>query len=157
MPVVMGVVGLYIVVTAPMLALLLKVHGLQSAYTRLFVAAMILQIIPIGLFFFPLGFLGVVLLVVSLAVTWRRNRRFKAMGIDNPEVAKRWTLEYVFNLLGLAFAIEQGVAYLFLEVVDHHGLGFLWTGLLPMTGLLAVVLAFLISRERGVLRASPVA
>jgi hypothetical protein len=158
MPLAMVVVALYVVVTAPLLYLVLRVHSLQSDYTRLFMAALILQIIPIGLVFFPLGFIGVVLLLASLVATWRRNWRFRAMGIENPEVARRWGLELVFNLWALGFALEQkGVAYLFLEVVDHHGLGFLWTGLLPMTGLLAVVLAFLISRERGVLRASPVA
>lgn len=149
MPPVMGVVALYILVTAPMLYLVLRVHGLQSDYTRLFMLALILQIIPIGLLFFPLGFIGLVLLVVSLLATGRRNRRFKAMRIDNPEVARRWALEYVFNLVGLTLAVEQkAVSYLFVQVVERHGLGFLWTGLLPMTGVMAVALVALIRRER---------
>lgn len=149
MPPIMGVVALYILATAPMLYLVLRVHGLQSDYTRLFMLALILQIIPIGLLFFPLGFLGVVLLVVSVTATARRNRRFKAMGIDNPAVARRWTLEYLFNLVGLGLAIEQkAVSYLFLRVIERQGLGFLWTGLVPITVALAIVLGALIRRER---------
>jgi hypothetical protein len=152
MPLAMVVVALYVVVTAPLLYLVLRVHSLQSDYTRLFMAALILQIIPIGLVFFPLGFIGVVLLLASLVATWRRNRRFRAMGIDNPEVAKRWGLELVFNLWALGFALEQkGVAYLFLDVVGRHGLGFLWSFLIPASALGWLVLIGLIIRERRML------
>ena len=150
----MLVVGLYIAVTAPMLYLFLRVHSLNSDYTRLFLAALILQIIPIGLIFFPLGLLGVALLIVSLVGTYRRNARFRALGIHNPEVARRWRQEYVLNLWALGLALEQkGVAYGFMQVIAHQGLAFLWTMLLPMSVLIWGCLGWLIRQETRALKA----
>ena len=147
------VVGLYLVVTAPMLVLLLRVHNLNSDYTRLFMAALLLQIIPLGLLFFPVGFLGVGLLAVTLVATRQRNARFRALGIHNPEVARRWRQEYLLNLWAIGLAIEQkGVAYLFMQVSTHRGLDFLWTGLLPMTVVIWAGLGWAIVRETRSLR-----
>jgi hypothetical protein len=74
------------------------------------------------------------------------------MGIENPEVARRWGLELVFNLWALGFALEQkGVAYLFLDVVGRRGLGFLWSFLIPASALGWLVLIGLIIRERRML------
>ncbi len=151
----LGVVALYVLVTAPLLFLLVKVHGLAGGYTGLFMAALILQLIPIGLFFFPLGFVGVALLAVSLVGCVRRNRRFEALGIDNPEVGARWRLEYALHLWAIGFALEQkAVAYLFLDVVGHRGLGFAQSGLLPLSLALWAVLAVLLVRHRHRSRAA---
>ena len=144
----MAVVGLYILVTAPLLYLLLRVHAMKSDYTRLFVAALLLQIIPIGLFFFPFGVAGVLLLAVSLGDAYRRHARLKAMGIDNPEVSSRWQLAYMLHLWAIGFTLEQkGVAYLFLDVVNHRGFGFFWQGFLPMSAAIWLILGALILRE----------
>jgi hypothetical protein len=144
-----GVVALYVLVTAPLLVLLVKVHGLAGGYTGLFMAALILQLIPIGLFFFPLGFIGAAMLAVSLAGCVRRNRRFQALHIDNPEVERRWRLEYVLHLWAIGFALEQkGVAYLFLDVVGQRGFGFAMSGLLPLSLGLWLTLAALLLRHR---------
>jgi hypothetical protein len=150
MPLVMIVVALYLLVSAPMLGLVLLVHNLKSDYTRLFVTALILQIIPIGLIFFPLGLIGLGMLFVSLFLTVRRNRQYEALGAKNPEVSRRWTLEYQANLVAVGLALEQkGVAWLFLEVAAKHGLGFLLE-LAPATLVIGSVLgAFLLkSRQR---------
>ena len=143
------VVALYVVVTAPLLFLLVKVHRLAGGYTGLFMAALILQLIPIGLFFIPLGLIGVAMLAVSLVGCWRRNRRFEALGIDNPEVSRRWRLEYALHLWAIGFALEQkGVAYLFLDVVGQRGFGFATSGLLPLSLALWAVLAVLLVHHR---------
>lgn len=113
----MVAVALYVAVTVPLLAILLLVHRWKSDYTTLLMAALILQIIPIGLMFFPAGFVGVVLLAASLALTWRRNRRFRQLRLDNPEVHRRWTQEALLAVVALGFSLEQkGVAWLFAEV-----------------------------------------
>jgi hypothetical protein len=139
---VMVVVALYIVTTIPLLALLLAVHRLRSDYTRLFQAALVLQIVPLGVLFFPLGFVGLALLVLATGLTVRRNRRFSAMRLENPAVARRWALVHLANAWALGFAVlQKGVVYLFLEVVGHRGLGFATRGLLPLAGLVALTLA----------------
>ena len=145
----MVVVGLYVLTTAPLLYLLLRAHALKSDYTRWFMAAMMLQILPLGLIFFPLGAIGVVLLAISLAEAHHRHARFKAMGIHNPEVSARWRLEYLYHLWAIGFTLEQkAVAYLFIEVVHRHGFGFFWTWLLPLSGGMWLILGALIIRER---------
>lgn len=150
---VMIVVGLYVLVTAPLLGITLLIHGLKSDYTGLFVTGLVLQLIPIGLAFFPLGFLGVAVLAYTLWGALRRNQRFKALGIDNLEVYKRWSLEYQANLVALAFAIEQkGVSLLFIEVASRRGFGLLW-GLAPASVVLWAVVIALVVRERRTLPA----
>ena len=145
---VMAVVGVYILVTAPLLAVILLVHGLKSDYTGLFMAALLLQIIPIGLLFYPLGFIGVALLAYTMWGAFQRNRRFRSMGIDNPEVYRRWSIEYQANVVALAFAIEQkGVGLLFLEVAARKGFGLLWV-LVPTSLVLWAAAIALIQHER---------
>lgn len=144
----MGVVGLYVVCTAPFLPLLMLVHRLQSSYTGLFVAALILQLLPIGLVFFPLGFIGVGLLAYTLVASRRRNQSFLASGLYNPDVRRRWTQEYVLNLWAFAFALEQkGVALVFIQVTSRQGYAGLWQGLLPASVVLWLVIGTLIARE----------
>lgn len=145
---VMAVVGAYILVTAPLLALIILVHGLKSDYTGVLMAGLVLQIIPIGLLFYPLGFIGVLVLAYTLVGTVRRNRRFKTMGIDNPEVYRRWSTEYLANLVAFSFAIEQkGIGLLFIDVASHKGFGMLWA-LVPLSVLLWIAVIALIVRER---------
>src|SRR5690606_36725250 len=105
--------GLCVLATASLLFVLLRVDALKSDYTRLFLAALLLQLIPVGLIFFAFGLVGVALLAVSLAEAHRRHAPLKRMGIHNPEVASRLQLEYMCHLWALGFALEQkGVAYL---------------------------------------------
>ncbi|MDB5100999.1 MAG: hypothetical protein JWM80_5420 [Cyanobacteria bacterium RYN_339] len=145
----MAVVGLYVACTAPFLVLILYVHALRSSYTNLLIIALILQLIPIGLVFFPLGFIGVALLAYTLAVTGRRNRLFRLGGYDNPAVDRRWTREYVANLWAFGLALEQkGVALVFVQVTSRQGLSGLWQGLLPASVLVWALLGHLIWRER---------
>lgn len=152
----MIVVGLYVLATAPLLFLVVRVHALKSDYTRLFMAALLLQLIPVGLIFFPFGFVGVILLGASLVEAHRRHVRLKRMGIHNPEVAARWRFAYVCHLWAIGFSLEQkGVAYLFLDVVNHHGFGFLWRALLPASVCLWLILGGLIVREWLTGRALP--
>jgi hypothetical protein len=152
----MAVVGLYVLCTAPFLGLILYVHALKSSYTQLLVIALILQLIPIGLVFFPLGFIGVALLAYTLVETARRNRLFRAGGYDNPAVEQRWTREYVANLWAFGLALEQkGVALVFIQVTARLGLGGLWEGLLPASLILWSLLGYAIWKEvrrlRGIL------
>lgn len=145
---VMAVVGLYVVVTAPLLAIILLVHGLKSDYTGLLMAALVLQIIPIGLLFYPMGFIGVLMLAFTLWGAARRNQRFRTMGIDNMEVYRRWSTEYQANLVALALALEQkGIGLLFLDVASRKGFGMLW-GLVPGSVLLWTVVVALVLHER---------
>lgn len=149
----MIVVALYIALTAPFLVLLLLVHRLQSSYTGLFVVGLVLQLIPIGLVFFPLGFLGVALLAYTLVATARRNRSFRLSGLHNPDVHERWTREYLANLWAFGLALEQkGMAIIFIQVTSREGLAGLWQGFLPASLALWIVLAPLIWRELKWLR-----
>jgi hypothetical protein len=144
----MAVVGLYVACTAPFLGLILYVHALRSSYTQLLIIALILQLIPIGLVFFPLGFIGVALLAYTLAETGRRNRLFRTGGYQNPEVERRWTREYLANLWSFGLALEQkGVALVFVQVTSRQGLDGLWQGLLPASLILWALLGFSIWRE----------
>lgn len=149
----MAVVGLYVACTAPFLGLILYVHALKSSYTQLLIIALILQLIPIGLVFFPLGFIGVALLAYTLAETARRNGQFRASGVQNPEVERRWTREYIANLLAFGLALEQkGVALVFVQVTARQGLEGLWQGLLPVSLIMWALLGHLIWRETRRLR-----
>jgi len=126
----MVVVGLYILFTVPFLVLLLFVHRLRSDYTRVFMAAMILQLIPIGLIFFPLGFIGVGLLGYSSWATGRRNSAFRRAGLPNPGVQRRWALEYMANLVAFGFSLEQkAAAFLFIDVTSRQWSPVAWPAL----------------------------
>jgi hypothetical protein len=147
-------VVLYIAATAPFLPLLLLTHRLQGAYTAPFIVALVLQLIPIGLVFLPLGFVGLAILVATLAMVHRRLRAFRRSGLDNPEVHARWIREYLANLVALGLALEQkGAALLFLEASSRQGLGHLWWVLLPASVALWVPLGVVIRREWRRLRA----
>jgi hypothetical protein len=150
----MAVVGLYLGCTAPFLGLMLFVHGLRSSYTGLFMIAIALQLIPIGLVFFPLGFIGVALLAYTLAVTGRRLRAFRQSNLPNPEVERRWSREYLANLWAFGLALEQkGLALVFVEVTSRRGLDGFWWGLLPFSVVLWAFLGVLLASEWRRLRA----
>lgn len=145
----MVTVGVYVGMTAPFLPLLLYVHRWNGAYTGLFVAALVLQLIPIGLIFFPLGLIGVAILAGTLGSTRRRLRDFRASGMPNDEVHARWIREYLANLVAMGFALEQKAAALaFLEASSGHGLFALWGLFLPGSGLLWLLLAKPLRAER---------
>jgi len=111
----------YILFTAPLALIVIKVHRLRSDYTRLFMLAMFLQLIPVGLVFFPLGLAGQGLLGFTLASTLLRNRKFRRMAIHNPEVHRRWTVEAIANLAAFAVGLGQkSVAVAFAGVVSKQ-------------------------------------
>lgn len=144
----MAAVALYLVATAPFLPLLLIVHRLGGAYTAWFIAAIVLQLVPIGLVFLPLGFIGVLLLASTLLAVTRRLRDFRRSGIDNPEVHRRWIQEYLANLVALGFALEQkGAAFVFLEASSGQGLGHFWTVMLPLSVVMWGAIAALFRHE----------
>lgn len=147
-----AVVFLYVLATLPFLALLLRVLRHQSDYTRLFVAGLTLQLLPVGLLYLPLGAVGVLLLGYTLVTSYRRNRQFRKTGIEHPEVEHRWSIEYQANLLALGFALEQkAIAWLFVQVVSRHGFEVLWRWILPMSVPMWLGLLLLIELERHTL------
>lgn len=149
-----AVVFLYLLATLPCLGLVVGVLRRQSAYTRLFLGGLLLQLLPVGLLYFPLGFAGVALLGYTLAVSWRHNRQLRASGIAHPDVERRWSLEYRANLWAVGFALEQkAMAWLFLEVVGHRGFQVLWQWILPLSaGTWATLLVLLACEHRAVRR-----
>ncbi|HEY9724253.1 MAG TPA: hypothetical protein V6D47_19790 [Oscillatoriaceae cyanobacterium] len=147
------VIGLYILCTIPFLVLLVMMHALRSDYAKLFIAGIVLQIVPLGLIFFPVGFFGVGLLCYTGISSGRRLRRFRASGLYNPDVLKRWSWEFIANVIAIGFSFEQkGVAWLFTEVTNRHGFGFLWNDLVPVSLAMWAVLAVLIVREHSLRR-----
>ena len=152
----MAAVGIYVAATAPFLPLLLIVHRQGGAYTGPFVAALVLQLVPIGLVFVPLGFIGVGMLGWTLWATDRRLRAFRRSGLDSPEVHGRWLREHLTNLVAFGVALEQKTAaLLFLDASAGGGLRHLWTGLLPASVALWLVLAWPIWEDLRALRALP--
>lgn len=146
-------VAFYLVATAPFLPLMLLIHRLGGAYTGLFVVALVLQLVPIGLVYLPLGFIGVVLLGYSLKRTADRLRDFRRSGVHHPEVHARWVKEYLLNLLAFGFALEQKIAAaLFIDTSTGAGLTHLLPIALPCSLLLWAGLAFPIHREWRALR-----
>lgn len=144
------VVFLYLLVTLPCLVMLVWVLARRGEYTRLFVGGLLLQLVPVGLLFWPLGLAGVLLLAYALADSARRCRALRRSGIRHPEVERRWSLEYQANLLALAFALEQkAVAWLFLAVVSHRTTALGW--LVPASAVLWVAVAALAGHERRTL------
>lgn len=149
----LAAVALYLLATAPFLPLLLVVHKLDGAYTMPFIVAIVLQLVPIGLVFLPLGFIGVAILVYTLVAVTQRLRVYRRAGIDNPEVHLRWSREYLANLVALGFALEQkGAAIVFLEASSGQGLGHFWQVMLPASALLWAAIAILFHRERRRIR-----
>lgn len=148
-----AVVFLYLLATLPCLGLMVGVLRQRGDYTRLFVAGLVLQLLPVGLLYLPLGAVGVLLLAYTLVASFRRNRQFRASGIAHPEVERRWSLEYQANLFALGFALEQkAVAWLFLQVVSHHGMQALWRWILPASAVTWGGLLLLFVLERRTLR-----
>lgn len=142
-------VGLYVLTTAPFLPLMLFVHRLGGAYAGLFMAAMILQLVPIGLVFIPLGAVGVALLGFSLHRVAQRLKGFRRAGLPNPAVHERWSHEYLANIVALGLALEQkGAAWTFLEASRGVGFATFWTWIVPLSLVLWAWLAWLIVRER---------
>jgi len=119
-------VACYVVATIPFLPLMLVVHRLGGAYAGLFMAALVMQILPIGLVFIPVGALGVGLLAYTLYQVRGRLRHFRSSGLNNPEVHTRWTKEHVANWVALGLALEQkAAAWLFLEASSGNSIGVL--------------------------------
>ena len=144
----MAAVALYLLATAPFLPLLLVVHKLDGAYTGLFIAAIVLQLVPIGLVFLPLGFLGVAILAYTLHAVHGRLRDFRRTGLDSPLVHARWIREYLANLVAFGFALEQkAAAVIFLEASSRQGLGHLWWVALPASVAMWAVIAVAFRRE----------
>jgi hypothetical protein len=142
-------VALYVLVSAPFLPLMLYVHRLGGAYAGLFMGALVLQLIPIGLAFLPLGLVGVALLGFTLARVGKRLAAFRASGMHNPEVHDRWSKEYMANALALGLALEQkGIAWVFLAASRGGGLSDLWTVVLPASLIVWGAVAWGIHRER---------
>ncbi|MEB3196745.1 MAG: hypothetical protein VKP62_06025 [Candidatus Sericytochromatia bacterium] len=141
-------VGLYVLATAPFLPLMLYVHRLDGAYAGLFMGALVLQLVPLGMLFLPLGALGVALLMVTLYRAHARLVAFRDAGLHNPRVHARWIREYLANLVALGLALEQkAVAWIFLEASSGKGLDHLYTIVLPASLLLWAGLLVLIRRE----------
>ncbi|MEB3223680.1 MAG: hypothetical protein VKS61_16520 [Candidatus Sericytochromatia bacterium] len=141
-------VGLYVLMTAPFLPLMLYVHRLGGAYSGLFMAAMVLQLVPIGLVFFPMGAVGIGLLGLALWRVGQRLAGFRQAHIDNPEVHLRWSREYVANAIALGFACEQkGAAWVVLEATRGQALWTFGAWVCPLSALLWAGLAWLVVRE----------
>lgn len=130
-------VAYYVFATVPFLPLMLYVHRLGGAYAGLLMAALVMQILPIGLVFIPVGALGVGLLAYTLYQVRGRLRHFRASGLHNPEVHARWIKEHIANWVALGLALEQkAAAWLFLEASSGHNI---WVLTLVLTGLGAVL------------------
>lgn len=147
-----AVVFLYLLASLPFLGLLVGVLRRQSAYSRLFIWGLVLQLIPVGLLYFPFGAAGVLLLAYTLVASHRQNRQFRATGIAHPDVELRWSREYQANLWALGFAVEQkAMAWLFLQVVGRQGFQVLWQWILPLSALMWGGLLCLLWAERRTL------
>lgn len=149
----MTLVILYLAITGPMALVMLKVHGLRSDYTRLFMLAMFLQLIPVGLIFLPLGVIGLALLAYTLGATVLRNRKFRRMAIHNPEVHRQWTVEAIAHFAALGLAVEQKlIALAFMSVVSRQP-GPWWAWLIAGSVVIGAVTGLAIARERRILKA----
>lgn len=114
-------VACYVVATIPFLPLMLVVHRLGGAYAGLFLAALVMQILPIGLVFIPVGALGVALLAYTLRQVSRRLVQFRLSGMHNADVHARWVKEWLANWVAFGLALEQkAAAWLFLEASSGH-------------------------------------
>ena len=143
----------YLFFTAPLALIVVKVHRLRSDYTRLFMLAMFLQLIPVGLVFFPLGLVGLGLLGFTLASTMLRNRKFRRLAIHNPEVHRRWTVEAIANLAAFAVGLGQkSVAVAFAGVVSKQGWHMQATWLVPATLAVWTVVGWALLTEWRVLQ-----
>jgi len=112
-----AVIGAYLACTVPLLAILLKALTMRGAYMGVFIAGLLLQIIPIGLFFFPLGIIGVGILAYSTISASHRAYQLRRLHLDNQDVERLWTLELLLNLMAIGFAVQQKLfAWLFLQV-----------------------------------------
>ncbi|MEB3186140.1 MAG: hypothetical protein VKP72_01730 [bacterium] len=140
----------YLACTIPCVGLLIWILRLRSDQVGLFAVALWLQLVPVGLLYWPLGLPGVVLLAAALWRCVRRNHRFRSSGLGNPEVERLWSRETVGAWLALGLACEQkGLAWLFLEVTGHRGWDLLWHVLLPVSliGWLAIALGIHLERR----------
>lgn len=144
----MAAVALYLLATAPFLPLLLVVHKLDGAYTAPFIVAIVLQLVPIGLVFLPLGLVGVAILAYTLHGVWGRLRDFRRAGLASPQVEARWIKEYLANLVAMGLALEQkAAAIVFLEASSGQGLAHFWWVMLPASVVLWAAIGVAFRRE----------
>lgn len=116
--------GLYALFTVPLLLLLIRVHAWGSPYTRLFQAALLLQIIPVGLVYLPLGAASLGLLALALWKAEKQVRQFRALGVSNPAVERRWGTLALAGWGAMGCACQQKVvSVLFVQLVAHQPLG----------------------------------
>lgn len=128
-------VGAYLLSTAPFLFLLPLAHRGQAEGRTWLLAGMVLQLLPIGLIFFPLGFVGVAILGGAWVATLRRQRLFALSGILRPDLAAAWRQEQLLAGAATTLALQQkGVALAFLEAARGHG-GWPLAGALLLWGL----------------------
>lgn len=145
----LAMVVAYMIVTAPFLYLLVKAHGMQRDYLGLFVTGVILQIIPIGLVYFPLGLAGLAVLGASLSGAAARSRRIRRSALRAPEVIRRWSGDYLLNLVAFALALEQkGIAVVFIAVTRRMSGTALWLSLGAFSLVLWATVLLLARRER---------
>jgi hypothetical protein len=146
-------VVLYMLFTIPFLGLLFWVLRERGAYTRLFLWGILLQLIPIGLLFWPGGLVGLGVLAYALATSGRRNWQLGVSGLHHPEVERKWSREYRAGLVAMACALEQkGAAWLFMDVVGRRGFGLLWSFLVPASLVMWLAVAGLLAVETRRLR-----
>ena len=143
----------YIACTVPCVGLLVWILQLRSVHAREFQVALFLQLLPVGLLYWPLGVPGVAILGSCIWRGGRRMRQFRGSGLYNPSVEKAWSLEQVGALLAFGLACEQkAFAWLFLEVSSHRGWGVLWGTILPASVFGWLAIALLVRRERLTLK-----
>ena len=82
----------YIACTVPCVGLLVWILQLRSVHAREFQVALFLQLLPVGLLYWPLGVPGVAILGSCIWRGGRRMRQFRVSGLYNPSVEKAWSL-----------------------------------------------------------------
>lgn len=138
----------YLACTIPCVGILVGLLRLRSDQTTLFTVALWLQLVPVGLLFWPLGLPGVLLLGLALCRCVVRNRKLRASGIVQAEVERLWSRETIGAFLALGFACEQkAMAWLFLDVTGHRGWAVLPEVLIPASVVTWGAIAVSIWRE----------
>ncbi len=139
----------YLACTIPCVGILVGLLRLRSDQATHFTVALWLQLVPVGLLFWPLGLPGVILLGLAL---WRclvRNRKLRASGIVQSTVERLWHRETIGAFLALGFACEQkAMAWLFMDVTGHRGWAVLGEILIPASVVTWTAIALGIWRER---------
>lgn len=153
-----GLAGLYAAFTVPLLLLLIRVHAWGSPYTRLFQAALLLQIVPVGLVYLPLGAVSLGVLGYALWKAEKQVRQFRALGVSNPAVERRWGTLALAAWGAMGCACQQKVvAVLFVELVAHQPLAELLPAAVGVSGLGWLALLSYVGWQYRQLPAAPAA